>query len=152
MFYAGIGSRETPDDVQQFMTTAASILEQKGYVLRSGGAVGADKAFECGVVHSMNKEIFLPYGVCHKALCIASTIHPRWVYLNDTAKNLHGRNVYQILGKSLVELVEFVVCWTPKARDVGGTRTAILLARQNDIPVYNLADPAHMEKVMEMLF
>jgi hypothetical protein len=152
MYYAGIGSRETPDDVQQFMTTAARILEEKGYILRSGGARGADQAFERGVIDARKKEIFLPFDVCPKALYIASTIHPKWESLHDISKRLHGRNVYQILGKSFVDSVDFVICWTKGAKDIGGTRTAIVLARNNDIPVYNLADAVHLEKVMKMLF
>ena len=59
-YYAGIGSRETPEDVCGRMTKLASILERKGYTLRSGGAVGADTAFAGGVVDVVrNAEILL---------------------------------------------------------------------------------------------
>lgn len=46
MTYAGIGSRETPIEVQKEMYKAAKMLESMGYTLQSGGAIGADKAFQ----------------------------------------------------------------------------------------------------------
>lgn len=46
MTYAGIGSRETPMEVLELMTKASAWLGAKGYALQSGGAIGADMAFE----------------------------------------------------------------------------------------------------------
>jgi len=48
-YYAGIGSRSTPAEVLGKMTSIAGKLCDLGYVLRSGGAPGADTAFEAGV-------------------------------------------------------------------------------------------------------
>jgi predicted Rossmann fold nucleotide-binding protein DprA/Smf involved in DNA uptake len=62
MIYAGIGSRETPPDVQKLIFDIADKLAKKGYVLRSGGADGADLTFEAGCDNSNGlKEIFLPW-------------------------------------------------------------------------------------------
>ena len=47
-YYAGIGSRKTPHDTCDLMTKIAIALDNRGYILRSGGAKGADKAFEAG--------------------------------------------------------------------------------------------------------
>ena len=61
-YYAGIGSREAPALIQGFFTKLAERLAGQGYVLRSGGAAGADKAFEKGCDEaSGEKEIFLPW-------------------------------------------------------------------------------------------
>ena len=46
--YAGIGSRKTPPHVLAAMTQIAEALAERGYILRSGGAGGADSAFEKG--------------------------------------------------------------------------------------------------------
>ena len=54
--YAGIGSRKTPIKILKEMTKIANFLNKKGYILRSGGAIGADKAFENG--SGNKKEIF----------------------------------------------------------------------------------------------
>lgn len=52
--YAGIGSRETPKDVCRKMFTAGRILWKAGFTLRSGGARGADTAFESGALGAAN--------------------------------------------------------------------------------------------------
>ena len=46
--YSGIGSRETPDNVLVVMEKLGAAFAKKGFVLRSGGADGADSAFERG--------------------------------------------------------------------------------------------------------
>lgn len=46
--YAGVGSRETPPQVLAVMRSAARVLASRGWILRSGGALGADSAFEAG--------------------------------------------------------------------------------------------------------
>jgi hypothetical protein len=50
VIYAGIGSRETPEAALAFMTRCAREWAQKGWTLRSGGAKGADSAFEKGAI------------------------------------------------------------------------------------------------------
>ena len=54
-FYTGIGSRNTPVSEQEKITKIAAYLEAIGFVLRSGGADGADQAFERGVKKPENK-------------------------------------------------------------------------------------------------
>ena len=46
MTYAGVGSRETPPAILKKMTAVAAMLSGRGYKLQSGGAIGADMAFE----------------------------------------------------------------------------------------------------------
>jgi predicted Rossmann fold nucleotide-binding protein DprA/Smf involved in DNA uptake len=46
--YAGIGSRSTPPETLPLIESIAARLAEKGWVLRSGGADGADSAFEKG--------------------------------------------------------------------------------------------------------
>lgn len=59
--YAGIGSRETTQDVCDDMTAAARVLEARGFTLRSGFAGGADTAFELGTKIESQREIFAPW-------------------------------------------------------------------------------------------
>ena len=47
-YYAGVGGRETPAHVLNLMTRIAQGLAKVGGILRSGGARGADTAFEAG--------------------------------------------------------------------------------------------------------
>lgn len=153
--YAGIGSRETPADIQRLMTAIAFGLAERDFILRSGGARGADSAFEDGA--GLSKEILLPwkgyennpsplFKVPKEALTLARTLHPLWDDLTDGARKMHARNCCQILGETLDRPVSFVVCWTPdglsnekdRTRKSGGTATAIVLASRRNIPVYNL--------------
>jgi len=147
-YYSGVGSRETPAAVGVAMVQVASFLEEEGYILRSGGAPGADSFFEAGVTNPEAKHIYLPkagmfgndsklIGVCEQALEIAAQIHPMWSRCSPIAKKLHARNVYQVLGKDLKTPSKFLLCWTANGDASGGTRTAIKLADKHDIPVLN---------------
>ena len=110
MFYAGIGSRQTPPPVLKLMTAIATGLKNKGYVLRSGGAMGADTAFHKGA--QGRAEIFLPWKgynnvnadvaddtVTPAALELAAQYHPAWGKCGKGARLLHARNMYIIVTK-----------------------------------------------------
>ena len=134
------------------MSLTASILEGFGFILRSGGAEGADIAFERGARDSRNKEIFYAGDSTTQAEKIAEKIHPNWAACTPLARKLHGRNVFQVLGKDLISPSEFLICWTKDAEKVGGTRTAIVLAESYRIPVFNLGDPNRLASLDEFLF
>lgn len=145
-YYTGIGSRETPHQIFSVINTVAKLLQSRGYILRSGGADGADAFFETGI---SNKEIYLPwkyfnnntstlYTITDDALKLASKYHPNWNILSDAAKKIMARNCYQVLGYDLNTPSEFVICWTKDGKASGGTGQSIRLATACDIPVYNL--------------
>lgn len=154
--YTGVGARKTPWDVQAYMRAAAKRLAELGWTLRSGGANGADSAFEAGCDKGLGpKEIYLPWKGFNKnpsnlILNDSSTIikqetinvlgKEHWNRLSQGAKNLHMRNVYQVLGVDLKTKSRFVLCWAPiiDGRPQGGTATAIKLAQNHEIPVFNL--------------
>ena len=50
--YAGVGSRRTPPDVLDAMSDIAQTLGDAGTALSTGGADGADKAFETGALRT----------------------------------------------------------------------------------------------------
>lgn len=149
--YTGIGSRKTPPDVLKQMTDIAEQLAKSGWLLRSGGADGADLAFEAGADKANGaKEIYLPWKGFNKsasklynptadAFILASTIHPAWDYMNYGPKKLHARNCHQVLGIDLNTPSNLLICWTEGGKEIGGTATAIKLARQHNIPIINLA-------------
>lgn len=56
-YYTGIGSRETPQDVLDYMTYLGETLAPY-YILRSGKAQGADEAFQLGVEKKQKQEGF----------------------------------------------------------------------------------------------
>lgn len=69
---------------------------------------------------------------------IASEVHPAWDKCNEWARGMHSRNCHQILGYDLKSPVDAVVCWTPNGKIQGGTRTALMIAMREGIPVFNL--------------
>ena len=163
----GIGSRRVDEQGAKRVLEVARLLEQHGYTLRSGGADGCDSLFESVMTR---KEIYLPwrffnkntsplYQISEKALAYAQTVHPYWYNLKDSVRKLHARNTYQVLGYSLDTPSDFVVCWTPdgcnsektSSAKTGGTRTAIVLADRNHIPVYNLKNDSDYLTIKNIL-
>lgn len=153
MIYTGIGSRETPSHVLALMTGIATALEGRGYILRSGGAPGADSAFEAGA--NTLKEIYIPWlgfnGSTSKllptpeAFIMAEKFHPAWQRCRRGARALHARNCHQVLGLDLKSPAEFIICWTKDALGGGGTGQALRIAKAHDIKIYDLAGTVNLE-------
>lgn len=162
-FYAGIGSRQTPRPWLDLMETMASVLARQGYTLRSGAAEGADTAFEHGAYKTWRlcadapmPEIYAPWEgfgegraglptptriaveLPAEAAVIARRNHPAWHTLKRPARWLHTRNVAQVLGEDCHTPVDFVLCWTPGGSGKGGTGQALRIAREANIPVYDM--------------
>lgn len=140
-FYAGIGSRETPEPIQLQMQTIAMQLAMSGYVLRSGCAIGADTAFEKGCKIVGGRSILRTRTTWQRALDHAQLYHPAWDKCTEIGQALHARNSLIMLGDDLDLPVRFVVCWTPGGEVTGGTGQALRIAAdpQYNIAVFNLA-------------
>lgn len=166
LIYAGIGSRETPVEVQQRMARMAMVLGKLGWTLRSGHAPGADQAFEYGAKQVQGKmEIYLPWDGFEgarvdnksyfsgfistdlevKAIRIAADNHPNWSACSDGARKMHTRNVQQIGGRELNVAVDLVICWTKNGSGAGGTGQAIRIAQREKIPVFDLFKHTDMD-------
>lgn len=147
MYYAGIGSRKTPPEILEAFKSIASYLALKGFVLRTGGASGADSAFEIGCNKNHGKkEIFLPWNgfnnnsakmipLSEEAMELAKFYHPNWIHLSEGARKMMARNCYQVLGANLKSPVGFILCYTPNGNGSGGTGQAIRIATDRHIPI-----------------
>jgi hypothetical protein len=160
MFYAGIGSRQTPQQTLVLMAETAYQLRQAGWTLRSGGANGADLAFEIGAGHA--KEIYLPWrgfngsrsllhDISPEAYAMAEKFHPAWNRCSPAARKFHARNCYQVLGYSLRSPSTFVLCWTPRGEVTGGTGQAMRIAMHNGIPVINMFHDTWREQLTKFM-
>lgn len=149
--YAGIGSRQTPDDVCNAMTVFATRLRATGYWLRSGGAPKADRAFETGA--DGHCTIYRPKHVTQAALDLAEHYHPNWAACDQYARSLHARNGFIVLGAELNQPVDFIVCWTASGGLTGGTAQALRIAAdpQWAIPVYNLFNSEDTRAFVDLL-
>lgn len=150
VYYAGIGSRATPEDVLKEMTVYAQVLYSLGLTLRSGGARGADQAFEKG---SRRNEIYLPKDNNPMWTEVFNMhFHPRPDRLSPDGWNMMCRNAMQILGVNGNTPVEFVICWTKDGKASGGTGQAIRIAEAFDIPVYNLYNKRDVGALTSLLY
>jgi len=163
LYYAGIGARITPEPILNLMTKAASALEVKGYTLRSGGAQGADWAFQKGVRNDMH--IYIPWSGFQGMVECAVTPYVRdinrvnnlsqatmyaqntwesrgrnWHSLKSSIKNMMIRNSCQIIGINGEVKSHFVLCWCPVINNIpqGGTAQAIAFAEAMGVPVLNM--------------
>lgn len=185
-YYTGVGSRETPQDILNFMIEVGYKMAQLGYTGRSGSAGGADSAFEQGfnkyeVVYGGSDhtqfEAYLPWkgfsdikeddihivtpnlSNYNEAVAIASTIHPVWTKLKRGAQALHTRNVYQVLGLDLKTPSKVLFCYARPTKNreggiagvKGGTNTAVQLALNNNVKVYNFYFQEDIDKVKQLL-
>lgn len=149
MNYSGIGSRKIDTASCNLLKQIASRLENQGYCLRSGGAIGADQAFESGI-KGYNKTIFLPNDATYESIQMAKQFHPAWDSLNTYVRKLMGRNCQIILGENLDSPSLFVLCWTLD-ETIGGTSHGIKVARHYKIPVFNLANPLGLQEFSKFI-
>lgn len=175
MIYAGIGSRNTPAVIMREMVSLAHEYAAKGYILRSGGASGADSAFELGSDKANGtKEIYLPWQSYNDNSSLLYDCYPieyysvanrvygdRWSQLSNGARLLMIRNVAQIIGiVDYPDTSDFVLCWTPdgcdsistRTRYSGGTGNAIALANELDIPVFNMYNDNYKQQLEQYMF
>jgi len=163
VLYAGVGSRRTPHHIFDIMVRVGKKLAKTNYVLRSGGASGADTAFAfgCSEVQGL-KEIFYADDATPAARQelekhlepshLAALRRGGWL-------DLHARNCMQVLGQNLNTPVKFVLCWTSDGattkqectKATGGTGTAIKIANHYNIPVFNLQKADHLKRIQTWL-
>lgn len=148
--YTGIGSRKTPDNILNLFVELGKELAEMKLILRSGGAPGADSAFEvgCDLVNG-HKRIFLPwkgfnnnkselFGVSTKCVNIARKLIPDFNNRKYGAQLLTARNVYQIMGNTLQEPTDFIVCYCD---GTGGTANTLKIAKHFGIKhIFNYYD------------
>ena len=152
--FAGVGSRQTPRAMIEVMVAVAHALCETGWTLRSGGAGGADSAFEQGARSARGSlEIFLPQsehngrrangtsvqvGDTPATRKLTARYHPAWHRVRGRAVGLHARNAAIVLGLELDSPVEAVIGWTVQGLGAGGTGQAYRIAEGMEIAVIDL--------------
>jgi len=162
VYYTGIGSRRTPTATLLAMTQVARTLSHAGFTLRSGGAVGADQAFQGG--SDCNANIYLPQDIdlkSQQAQFCYNLLQPHIPFNLRACKpyvqQLLLRNMQQLFGVlgSDEPKSEFVICYTPikdyTSHEAGGTRYATLVALHHNIPVINMLDTDWKQQLRDIL-
>jgi hypothetical protein len=162
--YAGIGARVLPSSVVYGdIMRVAKRFKNKGWRLRSGGAIGSDHAFEYGAREA--SDIYFAWDTPYlrlgraiispelpnweEALKISEQYHPAWRKLTDGVKALHGRNSHIILGDDLNSPVSLVICYTKNGEEIGGTAQGMRLAKAFNIPILNLFHENIKQKLLQ---
>ena len=166
-WYTGIGSRKTPANVLREMEDISLTCYRLGWHLRSGGAKGADKAFESNAAdrcvsyrptdqmpqeaYDIARKFYEPYS--------KREFGRSWSSTKAITKGLMTRNVYQVLGDDLNTPSQFVICWTPdgcessetRTKATGGTGQAIAVATAFQVEVINLYNPDAIDRLEKMI-
>lgn len=167
-FFTGVGARITPDLVCLLMRRFSQLQRRRA---RSGGANGADEAFET----NWDPVIYLPqrgfrgkggvWRYTDAQLAFADKqvelAYPHdFSAVNEFTRDCFRRNVWEVIG--LCDSVkdakpsDFLLCWTPDGalgiddydRDMtGGTGIAINIASLYSVKVYNLKRINHVKKI-----
>lgn len=165
-YYTGIGSRKAPLPILRRAQELGKELALKGFIGRSGKAEGMDEAFmrgfgEAGVSSFVN---YLPYPSFRESLlappgCVDVSSYPDhiwkeaimvargvygkgWFEITPGARDLHTRNVFQVLGDDLKTPSEFILYWAePEGRNAvkGGTNTAFQVAKAYRITTFKVS-------------
>lgn len=158
----GIGSRNTPAFYLGSIARIAKDLSDLGWVLRSGGAAGADTVFEAQFPPHQ-RQIFRPGEhlqqedkACdlfdQKVRPIAGCVSIR--RMKPQTRELLARNMFQVLGLDLQTPSTCVICWTPtldySSFDAGGTRYAVILAQVMGVPIFNLLKMGESEVLTQV--
>ena len=158
IIYTGIGSRETPENILLIFEELGKTLGEKGFLLRSGHAEGADISFEnsCDISNG-KKEIYLPWyrfnnsnsnycNIPNKVFEFASTYFKYWENMKRSTQKLMARNCQQVLGFNLDIETNFIVCYTKEGKLLGGTSQALRIAKDKNIKVFNAGSYFDMNK------
>ena len=135
--YAGVGSRQTPENVLQLMNAIGRGFAGHKFKLRTGDAAGADFAFRSGAIKKLAEELKLPpkevaklvevyvpfmkgrltssyerrpdVDLLDRLRDLANEFHPNPDALRGYGRSLQERNALQILGPRLDDPVDFLV-------------------------------------------
>ncbi|TAL31333.1 MAG: hypothetical protein EPN93_17880 [Spirochaetes bacterium] len=150
--YTGIGAKDTPPAMLAIIEKIGTHMAKAGYILRSGGALGASASFELACDRAGGKkEIYLPwqgfnknrsmfYNVPDRAHMFVKEFNPQWSTQSDASRKVQARYAQAFLGQDLGRASVCVICYTKEGKLKGGTGQALQVALKHGIPVFNLGE------------
>lgn len=151
--YVGTGD-EPPIAIAETIRKISIYLEARNYTWRGGSMSGSEYDFNYYITNKVTlKEIgkdeasYKKNTVYPEALAIAKSHYPNWDTINRNQQYRLGKVVHQLLGRSLTQLPDFVICYTED-----GAINSYDLNKENDmvlvlnvceflnIKVYNLGN------------
>ena len=164
MRFAAIGNREITDAEFDYLKNIAAAIHEKlpNITIVSGGSKGSDTAFVEGFKEAGGRyEIYIPWRgfnglypdnrriimVSGEAIKEVKKYAP-YVRKMATLKLL-ARNLNILFSKNMRSKVLFVVAFDKK--DKGGTKFTRLVAEENGIPVFNIAEEGEEGRLMSFV-
>lgn len=154
------GARETPPEICTTIKAIAEFFAKRGYIIRSGGAKGADEAGRLGAlkVNGAKLELYLPWKGYNDLYSshiewsqenwnLAAKYHPHWDTMSLNSKIFHARNVGIILGRDCQTPSDLAVCWTLNGEEVGGSAMGIRVSNEFNVPLFNLGAKTGLTKL-----
>jgi hypothetical protein len=179
---AGVGSRTVPEWALELMIRLGRTYTDLGYQMSSGDAWDSDRAFLYGAAQShryqeIGARVFIakdgtngrwikdnPFytdgsnidpSIATTARSMAMLARGGFYGLNEFGVTLHTRNVYQIHGTGLDELVCAIYFYAEpdgKTKVKGGTNTAVQLCKTAGVPIIkNLYYQDTVDEITEWL-
>jgi len=96
-YYTGVGSQQTPKPILAIMSAIGEVLFDTGYILRSGGADGADTFFEEGADALANISIKEGVTVFENGHHLGNVWSHKEIYLPKRGFNHHTSALYNTL-------------------------------------------------------
>lgn len=165
--YVGCGASNTPSDILRLMFQVAGVMYEKGITLRCSERGDADKAFVKGSKGRFYT--FIPHGLIDESLddpaghyaasvwgitsditpgggdaTFARSLDPKFLMLSKAEKQWEVVANSLIYGLDRVSVAKMLICWSQPGDHV---ERYIKKAVKVGVPVFNLADPAHLSKV-----
>lgn len=161
-----IGDDYRMDDQQaETLAKIAARAGELGFTIRFQAGSKSGKLIE---QHVNRREAYTPFKkadfnydvyTTHPAVCIAKRYSPSFDTQRETVRPVMGMFANLVLGRDLKSPTRIVVLWTPDGVEASAKRTAktgfigvaIGIASAFRIPVFNIANPASVDKLKELL-
>ncbi len=170
--YIGAGSSDTPPEMLKLMFDLAGVMSKKGVMLRCSERGPADSTF---VIGSRGKfHTFIPHGLIDEVLdeadgppskfyaasvwgipsdirpgsgdaTFARSLNPKFLMLSRLEKQWDVVANSLIYGLDHVSVAKLMICWSQPGDHV---ERYLKKAEVAGVPVYNLAVPAQLNKMM----
>lgn len=158
MYYTAVALEGFPDALSPDMRRTASILAQKGFILRTGFDDAAWRPFMEGAkpfnryVYVSTKDVTQSNLSIAKEIIIYTKDELAWMCMDQQKQSRNARNVALLLGDGISGQSKFLLCWTPNGAEsaihctglngkTGHVGLLIITARKFGIPVINLKRP-----------
>ena len=143
--YAGTGDRKTPLKIQNLLQNYIKILNERNYMLRTGSESGTQTFMK---TLADKVEVMDIPEANHLVYAANRSHYVLWSHNGNRVKKKYARDTLILLGDNLATPPEFLLCWC-NINIKGGSVFSIRLAKEHNIPIYNIFREDHQEKFEE---